>query len=164
MPSRTFITHLQTILFAAAVLMPLAPAHAGNPFTSLAGTWSGSGKVRLSNGKSEKLRCKAYYTNKSGGTNLGMSIRCASTSNKFNLRAKLSYAGGKVSGSWTETNYNASGALSGRASTSKINVSIQGGISGSMSVFINGRSQRVSMRTSDDTAFRGINISLRKRG
>ena len=164
MASRTFITYFQTILFAVAVLMPLAPAHAGSPFTTLAGTWSGSGKVRLSNGKSEKLRCKAYYTNKSGGTNLGMSIRCASTSNKFNLRAKLSYSGGTVSGSWSETNYNASGALSGKASNSKIRVSVQGGISGSLSVSINGRSQRVSMSTSGDSAFRGINISLRKRG
>ncbi len=164
MATRSFITYFQTVLFAVALVMPLAPAHADSPFTTLAGTWSGSGKVRLSNGKSERLRCKAYYTNKSGGKNLGMSIRCASTSNKFYLRASLSYSGGTISGSWTETNYNASGGLSGRASSSKINVAIQGGISGSLSVLIDGRSQRVNMSASGESSFRGINIKLRKRG
>ena len=164
MASRSFITYFQTLLFAIAVLVPMAPANAGSPFPTLLGTWSGSGSVRLSNGKKERLRCKAYYTKKSGGSALGMAIRCANQSNKFTLRVKLKYSGGAVSGSWTETNFNASGGLSGKASSKRISLAVNGGISGSLSVSINGRSQNVSMSASGDSAFVGVNIKLRKRG
>ncbi len=163
MASRKFVSYFQVLFFAVAVLLPTAPAFADSPFGSLAGSWSGSGSVRLSNGKSERLRCKAYYTRKSGGSGLGMAIRCASASNKFTLRATLKYSGGSVSGNWTETNFNASGGLSGSASASKMNLAVRGALSGSLSVSVNGRSQSLSMSAKGDSAFRGVNISLRKR-
>lgn len=152
------------LFILCAAFAPMSAANAQSPFKNLAGTWSGSGSVKLANGKSEKLRCKAYYTRKSGGKGLGMAIRCASAANKFSLRANMTYAGGSVSGNWSETNFNASGGLSGKASANRISVAIRGGISGSMSVSVNGKSQRVSLSTKGQSAFRGVNISFRKRG
>ena len=57
-------------------LAAAAPAAAQDvTFASLDGAWGGSGKVRLENGNSEKLKCKGYYNAKSGST-LGMAINC----------------------------------------------------------------------------------------
>ena len=40
------------------------PSYAGNVFSKLAGTWSGGGSARFTNGKRERLTCRAYYTKK----------------------------------------------------------------------------------------------------
>ena len=61
---------------------------ADNPFHSLVGTWNGSGTASFEGGTTESLRCKGYYTNGSGGSNLGLSIRCANASAKVELLEK----------------------------------------------------------------------------
>ena len=132
---------------------------AENPFPSLAGTWTGSGTAKFEGGTTESLRCKGYYTNGSGGNNLGLSIRCANASAKVELRANLNYSGGSVSGDWEERTYNQSGTVSGKASSGKINLAITGGINGSMSVSVAGGSHSVTVSTSGPV-LKGINISM----
>ena len=135
-------------------------ARADSPFSNLAGTWSGQGKVRLEGGKSETIKCRAYYTLKSGGSDLGMAIRCASPASKIEMRASLSYSGGNVSGNWEERTYNAAGAVSGSASSSRMSLTIQGGgLNGRMSVRLGDRSQSVTISTTGST-FRGLDLSL----
>ncbi|HET6390105.1 MAG TPA: hypothetical protein VFG26_12175 [Hyphomicrobium sp.] len=148
-------------LVAAGMTLSLRPAAAAsdNPFVELAGTWSGSGTARFDNGKTESLRCKGYYTNNGGPTNLGLSIRCANASSKVELRANLTNANGAVSGDWEERTYNQSGTIAGRASPNKMNLAISGGISGSMSVSISGGSHSVTVATSGPS-FKGVNISM----
>jgi len=138
-----------------------ATAAAESPFSSLAGTWRGSGQIRLEGGKSETIRCKAYYTTNSGGAELGMAIRCASASNKIEMRATLNYvSGGRVSGKWEERTFNATGAVAGKASSDRLSLSIDGGgLNGRMSVRLGGSSQSVSISTSG-SVFRGLNLSL----
>ena len=97
-----------------AVLMIGVPAVAGSPFSALVGTWSGKGTARLEGGKSEKLSCKGYYSG-SGGTELKLNIICANASTKVELRSVLKYAGGSVTGTWEERNYNQSGTITGSA-------------------------------------------------
>ena len=146
---------------AATLLAPaMLPAVAAeNPFTQLAGTWSGSGTAQLEGGKTESLRCKGYYTNGAGGSALGLSIRCANASAKVELRANLSYANGAVSGSWEERTYNQSGTITGKASGTKLNLAISGGIEGSMSVSVAERHHSVTVSTAA-SALKGINISM----
>ncbi len=36
-------------------------------------------------------------------------MRCAGTDYKFNTSSKLTYSGGKINGSWSETTYDAAG-------------------------------------------------------
>ena len=134
-------------------------AAAGNPFPTLAGTWIGSGTANFEGGTKESLRCKGYYTNNSGGSNLGLSIRCANASAKVELRANLNYADGAVSGDWEERTYNQSGTVSGNASSSRINLAINGGIQGSMLVSIGGRNHSVRVSTSGPV-LKGISISM----
>lgn len=149
------------LLACAAILLgALTPAQAAeNPFQALAGTWSGAGTAQLEGGKTESLRCKGYYKNGSGGTALGLSIRCANASAKVELRANLNYANGAVTGSWEERTYNQSGTITGRATASKMNLAISGGIEGSLSVSIANGKHSVSVSTGG-SALKGINVSM----
>ena len=45
-------------------------ADTGNPFDVLLGSWRGGGQMELSEGKTERLKCNAYYTG--GGSRLGV--------------------------------------------------------------------------------------------
>ena len=132
---------------------------ADGPFSSLAGTWNGAGTAQFDGGKTESLRCKGYYTNGGGGSNLGLSIRCANASAKVELRANLNYANGNVSGDWEERTYNQSGTVTGKASSNKLDLAISGGISGNMSVAFGGGTQRVTVSTSGPV-LKGIQISF----
>ena len=88
-----------------------APASAGDgAFSALDGAWAGTGKVRLENGSSERLKCKGYYNAKSG-SNLGMAINCGNASFRINMRANLTNSGGQISGTWEEREFNQSGAV-----------------------------------------------------
>jgi hypothetical protein len=147
------------IAFASAVSMRPAVAASDSPFATLAGTWGGSGTARFDDGKSESLRCKGYYTNNGGPHNLGLSIRCANASSKLELRATLSESNGAVSGSWEERTFNQSGTVSGRASANRINLSISGGISGTMTVAISGSSHTVTV-ASNGASFKGVHITM----
>lgn len=136
-----------------------AGATSDNPFVELVGTWSGSGTARFDGGKTESLRCRGYYTNNGNPQSLGLSIRCANASAKVELRASLMNSNGAVSGSWEERTYNQSGTVSGRATANRMNLSITGGISGSMTVAISGGSHSVTVATSGPS-FKGVNISM----
>ncbi|MGD9785654.1 MAG: hypothetical protein AB7E80_05370 [Hyphomicrobiaceae bacterium] len=147
-------------ILCAAVISVSAQASAESPFATLAGSWSGAGQIRLEGEKSESIRCRAYYTTSGGGSGLGMAIRCASASNKIEMRANLTYAGGSVSGNWEERTFNATGEVKGSTTAELMNLNINGGgLNGRMSIRISPSSQKVSISTTG-SAFRGLNLSL----
>lgn len=146
----------------AAVLLASPPALAASPFGMLDGSWSGSGRAQFEGGQSESLRCNAYYTSSDSGRTLGLAIRCASASNKIEIRGRLFYRGGRVSGTWEERTFNASGTAAGRANDNQIVLSLAGGVSGSMSVVASRSRQSVSIST-QGTALRGVRIALSRR-
>ncbi len=134
-------------------------ARASGPFAPLGGSWSGGGQVRFSDGKSERITCRAYY-NPKGSEELGLAIRCASTSYKIEIRANLQNSNGKVTGKWEERTFNAGGDVTGSASTGSIRMSIVGGgLTGSMSVTYGSSTQAVSIST-EGSNLRGVTISL----
>jgi len=150
-----------TLACVAALVGAFAtPASADGPFAGLTGTWRGAAEVRLQSGTSETLKCFAYYTPKGSGEELGLAIRCASASNKIELRAQLAATGGKVSGRWEERTYNAAGDVSGSAQEGRLSLTIDGGaFKGSMAVRTIGTSQTVSIKT-EGIALLGVNINL----
>jgi hypothetical protein len=150
---------------AAVVMLAVAATSAalaqGGLFASFAGSWSGSGQIRFEGGQREAIRCTANYVPRSGGTGLGLSLRCASPSGRVELRASLSASGGRVAGSWEERSYNLAGQISGTASGGTLRLAFTGGgVSGSMTVTTTGGSQSISMRT--DSALQGVTVSLRR--
>jgi hypothetical protein len=145
---------------ASAVLVLTTGAGGANPLAHMSGSWSGAGQFKLENGKTEHIRCNALYAPK-GSADLGLALRCASAGNRIELRAKLRSRGNRVSGSWEERSYNATGEVSGVAAGNSLRLAISGLLSGFMVVTTNGRSQSISVRT-DASALRGVNISLRR--
>lgn len=144
-----------TVLVAA-----ITPARADNVFTLFNGIWSGFGQIRLDNGAIERIKCNAYYTPKDDGASLGLAIRCASTSYRIELRSQLRAQAGRVSGSWEERNFNASGSVSGQASAGRISLSVVGGgMMGSMNVSSSGGAQSVVI-TTQGTGLKSVNINL----
>lgn len=150
-------------LLMTTIVLPVGatPGHAAGVFNALYGTWSGGGKVRLANGKSERLRCKAYYT-KRGSSGLGLAIRCASPSNKIHMRGSLNQNGSSVSGNWEERTFNANGRLNGSATGSSVRLSISGSISGSLSISLNGNNQTVSLSTGGNE-LQGVSLKFSRR-
>jgi hypothetical protein len=152
-------------MFAGALvagILSLTPTlGAAGAFAFLSGSWSGSGSIRLDDGRSEALKCKAYYSPK-GDETLGLALRCASPSNKIELRAQLTASGNRVAGHWEERTFNASGTVAGHASGATMKLSINGGgFSGSMAVSTDGRSQVISVAT-QGVALKGVSVNLRR--
>jgi hypothetical protein len=156
---RSAILRLAGVAIAALFfLVPGSSSYAGpSPFDTLLGSWGGSGELRLDKGRTERIKCNAYYTG--GGAELGVAIRCASDSYKIEIRSKLSYSGGRLSGNWEERTFNASGSASGTASPNKLSISIKGGVSGTMLVNFTKSSQSVTIST-QGAALQGVRISL----
>src|ERR1700747_2371307 len=102
-----------------AALGPVSPdgskARTTNSFDVLLGSWRGYGQMELSEGKTERLKCNAYYTG--GGSRLGVAIRCQSEISNIEFRSKLSQSDGRISGTWEERTYNAEGTASGQATS-----------------------------------------------
>ena len=88
-----------------AILLPAVPSGsaiaAPASFEVVKGSWTGGGALNFKDGRHETLSCTAYYTSASGGSALTTALRCSGPSGKFELRSRLSYAGGKVNGKFT---------------------------------------------------------------
>jgi len=146
------------VLFSAAACEP-AFAQGATPFAQLAGSWHGSGQVRLADGRSERLSCRGNYTQKSGGTELTLAIRCQSENNKIDMKSGLTYEDGRVSGHWEEKNFGLEGDATGKATPNKITLRISGQLQGSMSVSINGATHAVSV-TTGGPGFKSVSITF----
>jgi hypothetical protein len=151
-------------LASTALLTAGSAASAPTPFEVVKGSWGGGGSLTLEKGKSEKLACTAYYTSSGGGKNLGVALRCAGETSKFELRSHLDYADGKVSGNWEERTFNASGDASGVLKPGSMRLHFHGAISGDMSVAFSASRQSISISiASAGAAVSGVRISLSRR-
>ncbi len=151
------------VAFAAALFAAgSVGAQDRGPFAPLAGSWSGGGTVELANGTTEKLRCRASYDVLNGGRQLQLNIRCASDSYNFDLRSSVENDNGDISGTWSESTRNVAGLLNGKAAGRKIDVSVVGPISVSLSLTTSGNSQSVVIKSTQDSSVRGANISLKR--
>ena len=152
---------LQRFALGTTLLCLAATASvAAGPFSAFHGTWSGRGNAIFNGGVREKLMCKGYYSGKDAS--LSLALRCASPSNKIDLRAKLNGAGSTVSGSWEERTFNASGAVTGSVADTRLNLKLDGGISGKLTVSLGDNSQLVSLNT-DGSSLTGVHLKLTRR-
>jgi hypothetical protein len=137
-----------------------APA---GPFTDLSGHWSGAGTITMSNGSSERIRCRATYAVNAGGKALQQSLRCASDSYRLVINANVEAEGGAISGTWDEATRNASGNLSGRATSAEIQARVTGAaFSAGIDVRTRGGQQTVSIRPQSGADVANVSIVMHK--
>jgi hypothetical protein len=150
----------------AALLALLAqavqPISAGpqEMFGSMSGFWIGPGRIEFDAGTSEALLCKAYYTTPHQTDRLSIVLRCASPSQKIELRAQLVAHGPNLTGTWEERTFNASGTVTGQATDQQISLSIDGGgFTATMQVIQDEGHQSVSI-TTQGVGFKKVSVSL----
>lgn len=130
------------------------------PFAGFDGSWNGSGTVTLSDGTSERIRCRATYK-VDGGNALSQTLRCASDSYKFDLASNVRSEGNSVSGSWSEASRGIYGNLNGRAGGGHIDVFVEAaGFAASITLTTRGNRQSVSINSKGE--IRGVQISMVK--
>ena len=136
---------------------------ADTPFTGMSGAWAGNGRITMSDGSSEPIRCRATYTANKTGTELEQVLRCASDSYKFNVKSQVGADGNALSGAWTETTYNLVGNFTGTVKGNKIEGQVRGsGLTIGVALVTNGNQQQARF-LSKGTKMREVRISLSKR-
>ena len=160
---KALLVQLRAIAFISAATVSLstnsAAADAG--LDVLAGAWHGGGTMSFESGKTEDISCNGYYK---GVGKLSVVIRCKGTSSNFELRSKLSSNGDKVSGSWEERTYNATGDASGTTSPGKLNIQFSGSLTGRLEMSFSSSSQSVSVSVDTKGAgITGVRVSLNRR-
>lgn len=146
---------------AVAMLILLSPvAWAETPFDGLLGSWGGAGQIRFDDGKSEDIKCTAYYTG--GGDKLRLAIRCRGGSAEVEIRGELTAQGDKLAGTWEERTFNAAGEASGRFAADKMTLTVTGGgFTGGMTVSTAGAKQVVTI-SAEGIKMRSVNVTLAK--
>jgi hypothetical protein len=146
----------------AALLVSVSASQAqSSPFAGFDGAWSGNGTVSLSDGTTERIRCKADY--KIDGTGLGLkqSLRCASDSYKFELTSDVTSQGDRLSGNWSEASRKIFGDLRGTVGAGQIQVFVEAnGFAANLTLRTNGNKQTVQINSKGE--IRGVTITMVK--
>jgi hypothetical protein len=147
---------------AAALLLSMSAGYAqSGPFAGFNGTWSGNGTVLLSDGSTERLRCKADYKVNGNGLGLKQNLHCASDSYKFDLSSDVTSQGDRISGNWSEASRNIFGNLQGTAGGGRIDVFVEAsGFAANVTLTTTGNRQTVQISSKGE--IRGVNITMVK--
>jgi hypothetical protein len=146
----------------AALMMSVSAGQAqSGPFVGFDGSWSGNGTVSLSDGTTERLRCKADYKVNGSGLGLKQNLHCASDSYKFDLSSEVTSQGDRISGNWSEKSRNIFGNLQGTAGGGQIDVFVEAsGFAANLTLTTRGNKQSVSISSKGE--IRGVNITMTK--
>ena len=128
-------------------MLSMSVSHAqSGPFTGFNGSWSGNGTVALSDGTTERIRCKASYNVNSTGLGLKQTLHCASDSYKFDLSTDVTSQGNRIHGNWSEASRNLFGNLQGTAGGGQIEVFVEAsGFAASVTLRTTGNKQTVQI-------------------
>src|ERR1700686_2075247 len=146
----------------AALMLSVSAGHSQSaPFAGFNGAWTGNGTVVLSDGTTERIRCKADYKVNDSGLALKQSLHCASDSYKFDLSSDVTSYGDRISGNWSEASRNIFGNLQGTAGGGRIEVFVEAsGFAANLTLQTNGNKQTVQINSKGE--IRGVNITMVK--
>jgi hypothetical protein len=158
--STRFCAHafMAGVFAVVCVLAPVPGYGQSGPFASLIGSWAGAGTIKLAEGGSERLKCKASYDSVSTAT-VQLRLLCASDSYKFDLLGSMTASGSTISGSWTESTRNVAGTISGTISGGTIAVNTSGALTAGLTLSVTGGRQTVSLR-SKGTSIESVSITM----
>jgi hypothetical protein len=143
-------------------VLSVSASHAqSGPFAGFDGSWAGNGTVSLSDGTTERIRCKADYKVNGSGLGLKQSLHCASDSYKFDLSSDVTSQGDRISGNWSESSRNIFGNLQGTAGGGRIEVFVEAnGFAANLTLQTSGNKQTVLISSKGE--IRGVNITMVK--
>ncbi|HEV7878078.1 hypothetical protein [Bradyrhizobium sp.] len=146
----------------AALMLSASASHAqSGPFAGFDGSWSGNGTVALSDGTTERIRCKADYKVNGSGLGLKQNLHCASDSYKFDLSSEVTSYGDRIAGNWSERSRNIFGNLQGTAGGGQIDVFVEAsGFAANLTLRTTGNKQTVQINSKGE--IRGVNITMTK--
>jgi hypothetical protein len=146
----------------AALMLSASASHAqSGPFAGFDGSWSGNGTVALSDGTTERIRCKADYKVNGSGLGLKQNLHCASDSYKFDLSSEVTSYGDRIAGNWSERSRNIFGNLQGTAGGGQIDVFVEAsGYAANLTLRTTGNKQTVQINSKGE--IRGVNITMTK--
>jgi hypothetical protein len=158
--SNLFGRAIKAASIGAAMMLSVSASHAqSGPFAGFDGTWSGNGTVALSDGTTERIRCKADYKVNGSGLGLKQNLHCASDSYKFDLSSDVTSNGDRISGNWSERSRNIFGNLQGTAGGGQIDVFVEAsGFAANLTLRTTGNKQSVSISSKGE--IRGVNITM----
>jgi hypothetical protein len=149
-------------LIIAAQLAASGAAAAAGVFAGFSGNWGGEGSVVFTNGASERIRCRAIGRTSSGDNALQLELRCASASYQFDVDGRISNAGGNLSGTWTERQYDVTGRVSGTAAEGRFRAVVDAPSFGaSVNMTTSGNALAVTIRPSE-ARVREVSMQLRR--
>jgi hypothetical protein len=153
------LTFAAVAFFFASLSGTAGYAQQTGAFAGLAGNWSGGGTITLDDGSTERIRCRASYAVGAGGNGLNQTLTCASDSYKINLASNVIAQGAALSGTWTESTRNVSGALEGRAGGGQFNlVASAPGFTANIALKTQGNKQAVTITS--QTVLRSVSIQM----
>src|SRR3954453_17442791 len=160
--SSLFGQAIKTAGIGAALMLSVSASHAqSGPFAGFDGSWSGGGTVALSDGSTERIRCKADYKVNGSGLGLKQNLHCASDSYKFDLSSEVTSNGERISGNWSERSRNIFGNLQGTAGGGQIDVFVEAaGFAANLTLTTRGNKQSVQISSKGE--IRGVNITMTK--
>ena len=160
--SRLFGKAVRAAGIGAVLMLSATAGHdQSGPFAGFRCTWSGNATVSLSDGSTERIRCKADYKVDGSGTGLKQNLRCASDSYKFDLSSEVTSQGDRISGNWSEASRNVFGNLQGTAGGGQIDVFVEAaGFAANLTLKTTGNRQTVQISSKGD--IRGVSITMVK--
>jgi hypothetical protein len=130
MYARPALRGARAVLFVPLLLACLiaysADAADTSLFEKLAGRWVGEGRLGISGGNTENVKCRATYILADEGSQLKQSIRCASASGNIEVQSTVMQSSSTLTGSWKELIRDMSGQLSGTATANGFKVAVKG--------------------------------------
>jgi hypothetical protein len=153
---------IKAVAVGAVLMLSVSAGHAqSGPFAGFDGAWSGTGTVSLSDGTTERLRCKADYKVNGSGLGLKQNLECASDSYKFDLTSDVTSQGDRISGNWSESSRKIFGSLQGTAGGGQIDVFVEAsGFAANLTLRTNGTKQVVQISSKGE--IRGVSITMSK--
>jgi hypothetical protein len=157
---RIFWQAVKVAGIGAALMLSVSAGNAqSGPFAGFDGTWSGNGTVSLSDGTTERIRCRASYKVDGSGSGLQQTLRCASDSYKFDLSSNVTTQGDRIVGTWSEASRNINGNLQGKAGGGRIDVFVEAaGFAATLTLTTRGNKQSVSIDSKGE--IRGVSINM----
>ena len=129
-------------------ILAAAPTYAQESFESVAGSWSGGGMMKPSDGPRERVKCKVDYAPKNNGQSVKLNLHCASDAYKMDLSANIDQRGTDISGNWFESQYRQGGKISGKNVDGVIESRVEGDtITALLNVQTKGNRQTFAMQS-----------------